>query len=67
MFCFNQNSCNVRYKSKPFWMSSQSWAPQFAQGGIFSNDPSESPFYNANLIYVKCAQLLLLDCNCSAL
>ena len=53
MFCFDADSCNERYQSHPYWMSSKDWKPQFAQGGIFSNNPSESSFYNANLVYVK--------------
>lgn len=53
MFCWDQNSCDMRYQSKDWWMSSKDWEPQMAQGGIFSNVASESPFYNANLIWVK--------------
>ena len=53
MFCWDETSCNERYQSKSFWMSSNGWASQIAQGGIFSDDPSESPFATANLVYVK--------------
>ena len=57
MFCWNGDSCNTRYKSKPFWMSSNwdggSWASQFAQGGIFSDNPGDSQFATANRVYVK--------------
>lgn len=43
----------MRYSSKPWWMSSTQWKSDMAQGGIFSDDPSESPFYNSNLIWLK--------------
>lgn len=55
MFCWDKNSCDMRHQSKNWWTSSKVWQPQMAQGGIFSNVASESPFYNANLIWVKCA------------
>lgn len=53
MFCWSQTSCQERYTSHPYWMSSLSWTQEFAQGGIFSNVSSESSFYNANLAFVK--------------
>jgi len=55
MFCFNGASCHERYATKPYFMSSQPWASEMSQGGIFDSDPATSGFAGANLIYVKCA------------
>lgn len=43
----------MRNATKNWWTGSTDWKPQMAQGGLFSNVPSESPFYNANLVWVK--------------
>ena len=53
MFCFNGQSCHVRYQTKPYWMSSKTWAPQMAQGGIFDTVAGSSDFATANRVYVK--------------
>jgi hypothetical protein len=51
MFCWDGLSCHERYSSRQYFMSSQPWASQMAQGGIF--DTVNSAFGNANRVYVK--------------
>lgn len=51
MFCWDGLSCHERYSSRQYFMSSQPWASQMAQGGIF--DTVNSAFGNANRIYIK--------------
>jgi len=64
MFCWDGQSCHDRYSTRLYWMSSTQWAPSMAQGGIFSTDPSISPFATANRVYVrlKIEELCLLVC-----
>ena len=52
MFCWSEVSCNERYQDHQYWMSSTSWSPVMAQGGIFATDGS-SPWGTANRIFVK--------------
>ena len=53
MFCSNGASCQLRYSTAKFFMSSTTWASQMAQGGIFDPTPANSGFGSANRIYVK--------------
>ena len=53
MFCWNGESCQDRYHTKPYFMSSAIWAPQMAQGGIFDDKLAESGFADSNAIYLK--------------
>jgi hypothetical protein len=53
MFCWNGESCQDRYHTKPFFMSSAIWANEMAQGGIFDDNPSMSAFADSNMIYLK--------------
>ena len=54
MFCWGQASCQDRFATHDYWMSSKAkpWQPNFAQGGIFATDGS-SAWGTANRIYVK--------------
>ena len=54
MFCWDQSSCNMRYATHDYYMSSikKPWSYDFAQGGIFATDGS-SPWGTANRVYVK--------------
>lgn len=52
MFCWSATSCTERYDDHQYWMSSSSWAPEMAQGGIFATDGT-SPWGVANRVYVK--------------
>ena len=52
MFCWSGLSCHERYSNRKYWMSSQPWANQMAQGGIFDTS-GNSGFGTANRIYVK--------------
>ena len=55
MFCWDESSCNMRYATHDYYMSSikKPWSYDFAQGGIFATDGS-SPWGTANRVYVKC-------------
>ena len=48
-------SCQDRYTTRPYFMGSGMWGPQFAQGGLFDDKPAMSQFATANLVYVACA------------
>ena len=50
----NGGSCHIRYQTRPYFMSSNDWAPVMSQGGIFDDNPAGSGFATANRIYVKC-------------
>ena len=54
MFCWDESSCNMRYATHDYYMSSikKPWSYDFAQGGIFATDGS-SPWGTANRVYVK--------------
>ena len=55
MFCWDLNSCQERYATHGYYMSSttpKQWATSFAQGGIFATDGT-SAWGTANRIYVK--------------
>ena len=56
MFCWDESSCNMRFATHDYYMSSikKPWSYDFAQGGIFATDGS-SPWGTANRVYVKCA------------
>ena len=62
MFCWDGLSCHERYSSREYFMSSQPWASQMAQGGIF--DTVNSAFGNANRIYVKVRACALFPALC---
>ena len=53
MFCWDEPSCEERYQSHGYWMSSANWTAQFEQGGIFSNETDESAWASANKAFVK--------------
>jgi|APGre2960657444_1045066.scaffolds.fasta_scaffold01090_5 hypothetical protein len=53
MFCWDGESCQMRYSSRKYFMSSTTWDSQMAQGGIFDPSPANSGFATANRIYVK--------------
>jgi len=68
MFCWDGGSCHDRYQTRPYFMSSKSWAskmaqartarrhlsrPHACQGGIFDSDAEKSGFGNSNRVYVK--------------
>jgi hypothetical protein len=41
--CYDETSCNYRYKNAGYSMSSATWKDSFKQGGIFENNPVKSP------------------------
>ena len=51
-WCWDQVSCAARYLNEPSLMSSQGYPPTRTATGIFSPDPSLSPFANANKVYL---------------
>ncbi len=52
MYCWSQESCDLRNTTDPYYMSSTSWTPEMAQGGIFATDGT-SPWGTAN----RCVRL----------
>jgi len=52
-FCFDDKSCDSRWKETPFWMSSLPWPP-FIQGtGILSSNEKHNPhWWDANSVYL---------------
>ena len=55
MFCWDIKSCQERYATHGYYMSStipKQWATSFAQGGIFATDGT-SAWGTANRVYIK--------------
>lgn len=55
MWCYDQFSCNYRFKNAGYSMSSKTWKDSFKQGGIFEDNAVKSPIAGANKIFVTCA------------
>ena len=53
MFCSSGQSCHLRYGTKPYFMSSNTWATEMAQYGMFNTMPSDSAWAQANRVYGK--------------
>ena len=41
--CYDQTSCDYRFKNAGYSMSSSTWKDYFSQGGIFETNPVKSP------------------------
>jgi hypothetical protein len=41
--CYDQTSCDYRFKNAGYSMSSSTWKDYFNQGGIFETNPAKSP------------------------
>ena len=52
MWCYDQTSCDYRYKNAQYSMSSLTWKDSFSQGGIFEDNPVKSPIAGANKAFV---------------
>ena len=52
-WCWDGPSCQERYQTLKFDMSSSGWGNLFAQSGIFGTDPSTNPWANANMVFIK--------------
>lgn len=52
MWCYDQTSCDYRYKNALYSMSSLTWKDSFSQGGIFEDNPVKSPIAGANKAFV---------------
>jgi len=52
-WCWDETSCQERYQTLKFDMSSSGWGKLFAQDGIFSTVQANNPFANANMVFVK--------------
>ena len=52
-WCWDAPSCQERYQTLKFDMSSSGWGNLFAQSGIFGTDPSTNPWAAANMVFIK--------------
>ena len=52
MWCWDEASCQSRWQTTSFEMSSKGWKPTQEVGGVFSTYP-ENPFRDANKVYLE--------------
>ena len=52
-WCWDETSCQERYQTLKFDMSSSGWGKLFAQDGIFSTVQANNPFASANMVFIK--------------
>ena len=51
-WCYDEFSCNYRFKNAQYSMSSSTWKDSFVQGGIFEDSPAKSPLAGATKAFV---------------
>ena len=65
-WCWDEKSCAIRSRDRNYLVSNAGWGAQFAGTGIQGSDPAQTPFADANLVYIKYCSSDLFVGNVSA-